>query len=247
MKNFLIFLLVIGSGLSKCHAQLSYSNGEVNDIPIFYFGVNASNNRYETFYRGSASAWPSTTLLRPWSASFGLAINKRLEIGVQYMAQNEESLSKAAGVNANGLAISTILHDERQSWVLPLLVRYSLFHRSNGRFNLDVLGGTTFLSDRFVAELTRTEGQEVIAYRYNQGAGFNLYATAGLGARYLFGKHLELVGEIAYSRVLKNVEPDVHRLLLGNPTGLTRSNSIGLRYRFNFKINKPALKEDTAE
>ncbi|QNH63360.1 hypothetical protein [Hymenobacter sediminicola] len=247
MKNILIVLVAIGSGVVKCHAQILNKKNKSNDTPKCYVGINASNNRYEAFYRGSASAWPSTTLLRPWSASFGLAINSRLETGGHYMAQNEESKSESEGVNGNGLSISTKLYDKRQSWVLPLMVRYSLYRKSKGRFNIDILGGITLLSDRFVAELTRTEGPEVIAYRYNEGKGLNIYASTGVGARYLFGKRLEVVGDISFSRVLKNVEPDVHRLLLGNSTGLTRSNSIGLRYRFNFKIDKPAPKEDAME
>lgn len=106
--------------------------------------------------------------------------------------------------------------------------------------------GLSYVKKDVENEEKRTVAGQITNYRYIEGQGSNLYAMAGVGGRFLLGRHLEIVGDYGFNRILKNVDGDTHMQLIGNRTGLTRNRSIGLRYRFNFKINKPKPKSDEA-
>ncbi|GAA3917769.1 hypothetical protein [Hymenobacter algoricola] len=69
---------------------------------------------------------------------------------------------------------------------------------------------------------------------------------AGISGRFQLIPHLELVADFGFNHVLRNVSGEVHTSLIGNPTGLTRNRSIGLRYRFNPRIAKAKPKAAVA-
>jgi hypothetical protein len=62
-----------------------------------------------------------------------------------------------------------------------------------------------------------------------------LYAVAGLGIKYPFGRHLEVLFDYTWIRNFKRAPEYVHQEVTGNTWGLTKAFGLGVRYRFNLK------------
>jgi hypothetical protein len=106
---------------------------------------------------------------------------------------------------------------------------------SRSRLQLDLIGGGTWVNSRFrVAAEDFINGQS-LGLVSQEDHTRQWYLTAGLGARYSFSQHVEGVLEYTLIRNTQRIPAYVHLATLGNRWGLTRSISLGLRYRFNGK------------
>lgn len=113
---------------------------------------------------------------------------------------------------------------------VALLARYTLTRQPAHHLQVDLLGGFTLEHESYANANTRTDSDSthttsVTTYSDNKATRNNLLLTAGAGARYHFGQHLEAVLDITLSTSLL-------RSQLTWATGLTSATALGLRYRF---------------
>ncbi|MFC7671429.1 hypothetical protein ACFQT0_31485 [Hymenobacter humi] len=119
-----------------------------------------------------------------------------------------------------------------RTYCVPVLARYAALGFAHSRGHLDaVLGATLVGAKVHFDEQDRVNGQAVrqISRRYQATNGF---LTAGIGARYALGRHLESVVDWTYNRNVRFASSMTNRYTTGNRYGLTPAVSVGLRYRF---------------
>ncbi len=116
---------------------------------------------------------------------------------------------------------------------LSSFVRYRLYQPPASRLRIEAFGGGAWISHRFDnAGEGFVDGQSKGVER-NAGATMQGYVTAGLGGCFFLNRHLEGVFDYGYIRNLREAPAHVHLNVVGNKWGLTRTVSLGLRYRFN--------------
>ncbi|QNH63361.1 outer membrane beta-barrel protein [Hymenobacter sediminicola] len=244
MKNILsLGIILLAAAIS--HAQV------VPKPPVrykFYVAGAHGYTKHEIFYK-SPSVYPNSTTIGPWKPTVGVNFNERFSIEISRWRDIEDNEYKmsASGTKLDGTPVREYTGSYSYSRGIPLTGRYAFTRSTSNRLKLEVIGGISYVTTKASLEERRIEGEEEVSYEFVSAQSSNLYVSAGLGGRFQLGKHLEIVGDYGFNRILRNVDGATHRQIIGNPTGLTRNRSIGLRYRFNFKINKPTPKEDAAE
>ncbi|MFD2785417.1 outer membrane beta-barrel protein [Hymenobacter rubripertinctus] len=231
-----IILIVIMTLVSIC--SRAQDSGDSKLLHKYHLTVSRGYSVYEVFYDSRSGIQPSVISFGPWQLGVGVNVSNRLsmETGLLYSKQHSESIAQGTGLN--GMPIAERLKSNSQAIGMPIKFRYAIRRNAKSRFQADVIGSISFVRQQADSEFTRTEGVDVLDYYYKQGESSDFYVTAGLSGRYLLWKHLEIVGELSFNHILKDLPSEVHTNVIGNPTGLTENHKIGLRYNFNFKLPK---------
>ncbi|WP_139252198.1 outer membrane beta-barrel protein [Hymenobacter psychrotolerans] len=214
---------------------------------LFYIAGSRGVSKHVMTYNGTLGATPGHMSFGLWRPTVGFFVSPRLAIEYSWLRKREYFEQIGRGVRADGKPITGVVRDENRAWAIPITLRYRIRPRENQRFQLEALVGLSYVSQSVASESYRTDDEEILDYWYLKAKGRNFYVMAGIAGRFALGKHLEVVGDYGFNRMLKNMDGGVSQQVIGNSTGLTRNRSIGLRYRFNFKINKPAPKETVTE
>ncbi|MCI1187015.1 outer membrane beta-barrel protein [Hymenobacter sp. DH14] len=233
MKTKSIFAILIAVFLHSpkdCRAQeVSMQQFKLT----YYVGIEALRANYEVFYPST----PALTNSGSWQLCAGVRIRSRLSIQAGYANIMHSSREDPAyeGTTLSGSYITGKRGSDTRTLTIPLIIRYSLIRRAHPRLQIDAIAGGTLVADNYsLFYLDYVDG--VLVRDYHESAHITqVCATAGLGARYPFGRHLEGVLDWTYSRNLKAVPEPIHQQVTGNRFGLTRALSLGLRYRFAVK------------
>ncbi|RZJ93911.1 MAG: hypothetical protein EOO60_04185 [Hymenobacter sp.] len=236
MKTLLKGLLLsVGTGLlpAPSYAQSSERGAWPSR---YYVAAYLATVDYEVFY-------PSTPNLggtNPWTVATGWQLTPHLVVQFSYAYSHDKYYKNPdyTGTTIGGQQVYGWRSSDTWTHTIPLTLRYELVRLPGSRLRVDILGGYTWLSAR-----TTSAGEEFIN---GQSKGIfstgdhttQSYVTLGLAARYVFSRRFEGVFEYGRARNLKTASEAVHLETTGNKWGLTRSMSLGVRYRFN--IHKPA-------
>ncbi|WP_345126781.1 outer membrane beta-barrel protein [Hymenobacter antarcticus] len=229
MKHaFLFLVMAIGAPLLQFPCQAQEAKAALQNR--YYVGLQTFMGSYEMFYRTT----PRLLGIKPWQVVAGAHLTRRWAVQVGYTTSNRSSIEDPSytGTTLSGQYVSGRRGSDSREQAAVLLMRYSLIRRPHPRLQVDVLAGLTLVSSRFsVYGADFVDGQTVREY-YSGDHATQFYATAGLGARYPFGKHFEGVFDYTLSRNLKSVPAGLHQQVSGSSLGLTRAFGLGLRYRF---------------
>lgn len=198
----------------------------------YYLEANLRKTSYEVFYPGT----PGVVGTSPWAVAIGKQLTPRWAVQLGYAFRHDGARDDPAytGTTLSGQKIYGWRSFDTWTHSLPLTVRYAVIAQPRSRWQVDILAGTTWVSARGAAageEFIDGQSKGVVS---NQVRTNHLYVTAGLGVRYAFGRRLEGVFDYGLVRNLKWAPDYIHLNTVGNKWGLTRSMSLGLRYRFNF-------------
>jgi hypothetical protein len=225
-------------GLGGSFGTNAQTPGLLATPKAYYVGVQAGGSRYEMFYR-NPTVTPTVFVISPWLLTAGYYPTPRLALQLSFTHSRTTYDSPGAIlVLPNGqLALYNIYHEEDAQTALPLVLRWSL-SKPTTRLQADAIVGITWAHHFYQAtSYDQLNGKITREYAYGNQGSLG-YLTVGLGGRYGISQHFEATGEVSWSRTMKDASRAIHRQVSGNSLGLTRSMSIGVRYRFN--LRKPA-------
>lgn len=201
--------------------------------PRFFVGLHVFRGNYAVFFPsgpngGGADSWQLTT---------GVTVAPRLTLqaGYVYGHTADDRDPVYTGTSLTGDFVSGSSANERWTHCVSSLARYEALRFFKPRLRVDALVGLTFLQTRDIAAGEERVNYQVVNSYYSKQEASDLYATAGVGVRCPFGRHLEGIFDWTYSRNFHAAPEYVHQSVARNKYGLTRALSLGLRYRFNLK------------
>jgi hypothetical protein len=233
MKPSFYLLVTLGSGFMlhlPGHAQNTIGSPL---RPHFYVATYWSTADYELIYPTT----PNLGGTNPWMVTVGKQLATRWAVQLGYSWRHAKTGEEPSHVGTTATGQPTYGWRSSETWThaLPFTVRYTLIPESRSRLQLDVIGGGTWVNSRFrVAAEDFINGQS-LGIVSQEDHTRQWYLSAGLGARYSFSQRVEGVLEYTLIRNTQRIPDYVHLATLGNRWGLTRSISLGLRYRFNGK------------
>jgi hypothetical protein len=213
-----------------CHAQTITSS---TAFPQFYVVTYLSTADYELIYPTT----PNLGGTNPLMAAIGKQLATRWAVQISYAWRHAKTGEDPSHVGTTATGQPTYGWRSAETWThaLPFTVRYTLIPESRSRLQLDLIGGGTWVNSRFrVAAEDFINGQS-LGIVSQEDHTKQWYLTAGLGARYSFSHRLEGVFDYTLIRNTQRIPDYVHLGTVGNRWGLTRSISLGLRYRFDVK------------
>ena len=191
-------------------------------------GYTINGRSYQVKYDELMSFRPSN-----WLLVAGYHFTPRLAVQVGYAPRKDRYYDLAfASYTPSGDLLENRLLGENWSHLLPVLARYSLIQRPNPRLQIDALLGATLLYAGYSGRRDLYLNRQLTATERTAGEAIHVYAQAGLGLRYPFGRHFEGSLDWTYARLLRATTVQENRQTLGNDWGLTRTLAVGLRYRF---------------
>lgn len=247
MKTSPFNLLVVLVGISLisfvCHAQTPKNN---TYSPRYYVDVNLNTTYYELFFPGIPII-PNMASTHPWKVVVGRQLNPRwaVQLGYAYTHEGDYDNPAYTGTTLSGQQLAGWRSSDTWVHAVPLSVRYNLFRLNDLPLQVDILGGSTWVSGH------KADSNEDFIDGQSQGLHSRdfrtqqFYVTLGLAARYVFSRRFEGVFEYGRARNLKTASEGVHLETTGNKWGLTRSMSLGVRYRFN--MHKVAKRADDGQ
>lgn len=233
-KRVLAFTLVLLHAAAHGHAQAVSPPVE---LP-FFVGAHAFNGTYAVFFprtanrSGTGSAWQLT-------AGVNLSPRLALQVGGTYSRDVHDENPSYIGTTPTGVPTRGTYRSERWTYCMPVLGRYAVVRSPQPRLQVDALLGASLVGTRVVFGGDNQVNGQVVSTFYEENKATHVYATGGLGLRYPFGRRFEGVFDWTYSRNLRRTSPGVQQAVTGNPWGLTRALSLGLRYRFAVKKKPP--------
>jgi len=88
--------------------------------------------------------------------------------------------------------------------------------------------------DAYVSYSYSTFNGAITSEQTRSGHSAQFIATAGVGFRWVFSRHFELMYDHAWNRNMDGAPPYLRQQIIGNPNGLTTNRSLALRYRLNW-------------
>ena len=223
---------VAGVGLwllgSTCWAQRP-----ARQLPFGRYYVEVHLNRADYELLGFKDLGVGGT--SPWMVAVGRQLSPRWAAQLNYAYAHDGFYQNPSytGTTTTGQIRYGWRSSDVWAHTATALVRYRLYQSASSRLRLEAFGGGAGLSSRFeIAGEGFVAGVSTGVER-REGATRQVYLTAGLGACFSVTKHLEGVVDYGYIRNLKEAPDYVHLNTVGNKWGLTRTMSLGLRYRFN--------------
>jgi hypothetical protein len=222
-------------GLGGSFGTNAQTPGLLATPKAYYVGVQAGSSRYEMFYR-NPTVTPTVFVISPWQLTAGYCLTPRLAVQLSFTHSRTTYDSPGAIlVLPNGqLALFNIYHEEDAQTALPIVLRWAL-SKPVARLQADAILGLTWAHHFYQAtSYDQLDGKITREYAYGNQGSLG-YLTAGIGGRYAISQHFEATGDIAWNRTMNDESSSIHRQVSGNSLGLTRSMSIGVRYRFNLR------------
>jgi opacity protein-like surface antigen len=229
-------LMSVSSGYVcfSCRAQ-GLENSTL--LARYYTEAHLSRSDYEIRYPGT----PNLGGVSPWQVVVGRQLSPRWAVQLGYAFKHDSYGSDHMGTTLTGQRTYGWRTFNTWTHAVPLAVRYDLYRLPNSRLHIDALLGITFVRARFKIAAADYVDDVLVEEGRNQDRASQWYVTAGVGVRYPFSRRFEGVFNYGYARNFKRATEHVHAQTTGNSWGLTRSFSIGLRYRF--AIGKPRQAE----
>ncbi|MDQ2772754.1 MAG: hypothetical protein M3Y54_19900 [Bacteroidota bacterium] len=201
--------------------------------PRYYVGLNAYTNFYQPLVQPA-----------PGLGSLPVPVQVQLVAGYQLRPRLAVQVGLAGGSSRNPYSYprypdfpsSTTAYSHEagsSTWrglSASVLARYTLTRQLNHRFQADVLGGFTLVTDALRTRGTRTDslGGSLVAQSYDRrSSGQLLQLTLGSSLRYRVLPGLDLNFDLTLNRALTGSRPTP-----GYFGGLTTAAALGLRYRF---------------
>ncbi|GAB3637654.1 hypothetical protein GCM10027422_32440 [Hymenobacter arcticus] len=236
MKVLLGISLVGCFSAQLVHAQQAAST-TAPDQRRFYVGLQLAQGEYELHYKNVL-----TPTVAQVASNFGVGfyLSNRLAIQAGY-GRNSSYVDGVGGVQrlSSGQLKTGFFRNATADYVVPITLRYTLTKRRS-HLRADFLLGLAYVHSSFDNDAhTEIDGVTVEGSHTSvNGQGEQLCATVGLSGRWVFNRHFEALADYTVNRNLEGVSGDIHQQATGNKLGLTRSISLGARYRFN--LRKPA-------
>jgi hypothetical protein len=231
MKNLVFYTLIM---LNVCLSGISCNAQEIKRrlvLPNYYLTAYLNTTDYEIFYPKT----PNVGGTGPWVLAVGQQLTPRWAVQIGYAFQHIGTRDTYAGTTLTGQQIDGWRSSDTWTHAVPFTVRYTLIPASLSRLQLDIIGGGSWVSSRFLVA-----GEEFIDGKSpgivsSEDHTKQWYLTAGIGVRYGFGRHFEGVFDYALLRNTQRVPEYIHLATVGNKLGLTRAISLGVRYQFHLK------------
>jgi len=224
--------LILGSLLLTVPLAGFAQNTAPAPAPRYYVGLAA----YSSAYQALGGNYFSGTKI-PFQLTAGYQLRPRLavQVGVAYSGQSYSYFDAGRYYTASGASASPYAYyefngkNQQRNTSVALLARYTLTRQPQHHFQVDLLGGFTWESERYNSLATRTYSDSTRAniVTTNSDDTFrsnNILLTAGASARYRFGRHLEAVLDFTLNQRLTNTRDRYN--------SLTGATALGLRYRF---------------
>ncbi|RZJ93912.1 MAG: hypothetical protein EOO60_04190 [Hymenobacter sp.] len=236
-----LLLTLVSAYLLGFTCQAQVPNDKVF-LPRYYADVQLSTTYYELFFPG-VRVIPNLANTHPWKAVIGrqLTAHWAVQLGYAYTHEGDYDNPAYTGTTLSGQHLSGWQSSDTWMHAVSLVVRYGLLRSPDNHFQIDILGGSTWVrGHKAEAREDFIDGQSQGLYS-QEFRTQHFYVTLGLAARYVFSRRFEGVFEYGRARNLKTASEAVHLETTGNKWGLTRSMSLGVRYRFNMhKVAKRA-------
>lgn len=221
-------VLSIGFLNLPCQAQ---NAGNGLSFPRYYAGAYLNTTDYELFYPTT----PNGGGTGPWMAAIGSQLTPRWAMQLGYSFQHVRTRDEHMGTMLNGQQIYGWRSADTWTHALPFTARYTIVSPPNSHLHIDLIGGGIWVSSRFADAAEEFVDGQSRGILTDKDHTTQWFITGGIGARYAIGRHLEGVLDYGIVRNLKWAPEYVHLNVVGNKWGITRSISLGLRYRFNLK------------
>ena len=235
MKILLSVVLLLVTGLLPA-PSCAQAPKRSEFLPRYYADIHLSTTYYELFF-SDVRVISNRGGTHPWKAVLGRQLTPHwaVQLGYSYSHEGDYNNPAYTGTTLSGQQLSGWQSSDNWTHAIPLTVRYGLLSSPNGHFQVDILGGGTWvIAHKADAREDFIDGQSQ-GLRSHDYRTQQLYVTLGLAARYVFSRRFEGVFEYGQVRNLKTASEAVHLQTVGNKWGLTRSLSLGVRYRFNIE------------
>lgn len=217
---------------------LAQSAAPEADRRPFYVELRGSHNNGEIRYQngnGVIDINPLDKSFFPFTVGYYFTPRFAVQLGGSYV-HTTFNFSGSTMQNPNGFYESGGNEAHKRGSVSTLL-RYAVLPKKN-RLQVDALLGLMWARDAYVSYSYSTFNGVITGEQTRRDNGAQLIGTAGVGFRWVFSRHFELLYDHAWNRNLDGAPPYIRQQITGNPNGLTTNRSFALRYRFNW--GKPA-------
>ena len=236
MKQAFIFYIFL-AGLPR----LLFAQTAITDPRPFFVELRSNANLYEIHYLTSFGVRDINSF--PITAGYYFIPRLAVQLSGAYGHSSDNAVT-GTRTTPDGVYTSAISSNSEHA-AASALIRYALYKRQS-RLRVDALVGLAWAYDSFTYNtqgfFTSAPNATAITLgeKHSHDKGSQFFATAGVGLRWVFNRHFELIGDLSFNRNLDNASEYIHQQATGNQFGLTSNRSLGLRYRFN--LRKPAPK-----
>lgn len=202
-------------------------------FPRWYGSLQYGRQNYQLFYPRKAE--PFRTNERRPQFALGYQFTPKWSTQLGWSPGYGEYNGSEVGTNELGQPVSAINWSKNRSNVFVGLVRYTFAHEVFRNLRPEVFIGPTVLFDRNWGEGTRTENGQVVLQQKSDVRSTNVYALLGAAAVYSFGRHFQATADLTFNKNFKRTLDAYDVNTTGNRAGISRSVSLGVRYRFLYR------------
>lgn len=237
MKILIGSLLVGCFGIHLACAQHVASTKTPPDRRRFYVSLQLAEGSYELYYDKTILTPTVAQVASPFMMGFYLTDRLAIQAGYGRESSNSNNVGGYERTPSGQVIRHGITLSSETTYLLPVTLRYALSRR-RPRLRADLLLGLAYAHSAYDYDAhTEVDGVTVGPHTTDSGQGGQVCLTGGLSGRFVFNRHFEAVVDYMINRNLKDMPAYTHQQVTGNRWGLTRSISLGLRYRFN--LHKP--------
>ena len=210
-----------------------------SDRRPFYVELRGSHNNCEIRYQngnGVIDINPLDKSLFPFTVGYYFTPRFAVQLGGSYV---HITYNSPGGIRQDpaGTSILGATDYTHTRGSVSTLLRYAVLPQKN-RLQVDALLELMWARDAYISYSYSTFNGAITSEQTRRDNGAQFIATAGVGFRWVFSRHFELMYDHAWNRNLDGAPPYLRQQIIGNSNGLTNNRSIALRYRFNW--GKPA-------
>ncbi len=233
------YLLLTASLAIAPRLLLAQSAAPESDRRPFYVELRGSHNNCEIRYQngnGVVDIKPLETSFLPFTVGYYFTSRFAVQLGGSY-GHNTHNSSGGIRQDPTGTYIIGAFNETHTYGSVSTLLRYAMLPKKN-RLQVDALLGLMWARDAYVSYSYSTFNGVITGEQTRRDNGAQFIGTAGVGFRWVFSRHFELMYDHAWNRNLDGAPPYIRQQITGNANGLTTNRSLALRYRFNW--GKPA-------
>lgn len=202
-------------------------------LPRWYGSLQYGRQNYQLFYPYKTE--PFRTNQRRLQLSLGYQFTPRWAIQAGWGPANGRFDYIAIGTNELSQPVTESSWTKNRSSVFSTLGRYTFPYEVLKHLQFEVFAGPVVMTDRNWGEGTRTENGQVTRQHKSDVRSTNVYALLGAGAFYSFGRHFQATADLTFNKNFKRTLDAYNVYTTGNRAGISRSVSLGVRYRFMYR------------
>ncbi|WP_426489602.1 outer membrane beta-barrel protein [Hymenobacter sp. 102] len=225
MRHYLFLLCWLFPAV--LHAQ------DTSSFPRWYGSLQYGRQNYQLFRPNNPEPW-RTNQRRPQLA-LGYQFTPRWAVQAGWGPARYSGTNSAIGTNELGQPLTENSWGEDRSNVFSVSGRYTLPREVLKHLQFEIVGGPIVLTDHNWGETTHTENGQVTLYHKSDIRSVNVYALLGAGAVYSFGRHFQATADLTFNKNFKRTLDAYNVYTTGNRAGISRSVSLGVRYRFLYR------------